>query len=61
MPPFVPRTRQEVEIDHQLREVAAKRRSARMLLGETMAVLAALDLEEDSLLALRSAESARRR
>lgn len=60
MPPFVPRPRAVVAIDHQLRELSAKRRQARLLFGDTMALLAELDREEDSLLELRAAETARR-
>jgi hypothetical protein len=59
MPLFVPEPRPVRDIDHQLRQLAARRVTAGGIIGDALVMLADLDLEEDALLALRTAHSPR--
>jgi hypothetical protein len=59
MPLFVPEPRAQRDIDRQLRQIAARRVTVWDIVGDALAVLADLELEEDALLALRTAHNVR--
>ena len=60
MPPFVPAPRAVRDIDRALRHVAARRATVHAIIADSLALLLEIEVEQDSLLALRTAEVARR-
>lgn len=61
MPLFVPRSRAVVAIDRKLAQVQRDKATARSQLAGALADLAQLEVDEDVLLALRTAEVENRR